>query len=508
MYPVTLVISSDNEKFHITSQTDKWADAAFAKPIGVRGVFRYMFNDYPVANIRFGEQEAMATRIYSDILESPVSFAEQQESVVDLPHPRDPCSIEGSVWQIRVRAADGRVRELDLLDKGANVIKNVEYEYVEREDGPMLRRQRVQLPETLRTVGFAGKGVRVKIDDEMQTYSELDCTHHENSRECIVEYQPIRIGGYLASLPTNIIVQIPGTKDPLRCVRLSAFSPWTGGKERMRRVAEEYAYFSSEVLRCREMATKYWFKNPSEILPEDRLAIRCLQTRFEDTPCIHGTVGEQLKQINLLLHISWVLGDVDKLSRYFEDYLSLLAAHQLYQMVLIGGQHVVETTMLWGYLDAADTLLSQWAKHAVSVCDHHSVVQFTYTDLRSGRFWLPVKLMEKVLDENPNDPDVCFEANSLRCSALYSLHAQLQHPERLKRDLDKTQITWVSRSMDGERLLFVAEDGSAKAKASFAKLSEPSQFQKALMAQLTTLEKAATQGNKTNDLVGSQLIYP
>jgi hypothetical protein len=451
-----------------------------------------MFNDYPVANVRFAEEEALAARIYTDDLQEIGLRKGDDEVVLTVSHSNDPCAVARSVAKVRVGRADGRIRSLDLLGKDGNLIKSVQYDYQTNGDGSLLRRQEVLLPEMSVMVGFRGEGIRLTVAGETQRHTDLECVYHEGSRQCAVDYEPTYIHGRLLPLPVDVVVQNPTTKSISRCVHLSGFRATTLDRAQIRQAAEEFAHFGSGVKTCRQMLAKYWLKSVNEMGSDDQEILKTLRTRTKDVRLEGATVGEQLRHINTLLQLDWMLGDVDLLTEHYQEYLALLASHNLTNMLLTGGRHVIETTILWGYLDAADTLLRTWAERAASSCGVRSLIRFASSTIQSGRLWLPLTLMEKVIEEEPGSLDISFEAQSLRCVALHTLCGRLQQAELLKRELDIMEIGWVSRTMDSERLASAARASLTKAKASFGRLPGPNGQQKALMTQLTKYEKTGS----------------
>lgn len=57
VYPVGLSIVSDAEAFRIGQEEFPQKNRSFSLPVGERGVFRFRYGDYPLANIRFAQSE-------------------------------------------------------------------------------------------------------------------------------------------------------------------------------------------------------------------------------------------------------------------------------------------------------------------------------------------------------------------------------------------------------------------------------------------------------------------
>jgi len=456
-----------------------------------------MFGDYPVQNARFSDAEAGAARLYTPDFKALDTADMTRESVIRLSSPTDPCQPARSVAKVRIHGTGESVRGLDLLDEKENLIKSVEYEYVQRGGESALRRQKVLLPESRLTVGFQKGGIEVTMGGEKRTYTELPCIHHKGLRQCLVEYQPTQIGAHSIPLPAKASVQDVPTKGTLRCVHMSDFKPTTLNKEEIRRTAERFSHFNSEMLACRAMATKHWLKDPDTYPEADTHALKQLQAHFENGGAVSGTTGEQLRRLNMLLQLDWMLADTGRLADHYDQYLKLLESHDMDQMVLVGGQRVIETTVLWGYLATADALLSKWVKHAVSVCDDASVCQFAFDELRRGDFWSVANLMKTLVERRQSGSSLSCEAHALRCIALWRLYQCLAQPEKLKREFDVMQTGWVSRSTNVDALLSAFEESLMIARRSFTLISQPTPIEKVLMAELDKLNESS--GTKSLD---------
>jgi hypothetical protein len=192
-----------------------------------------------------------------------------------------------------------------------------------------------------------------------------------------------------------------------------------------------------------------------------------------------------------------MLADTIQLTQHFDRYLRLLESQDLDQMVLIGGRSVIETTMLWGYLGAADLLLSKWVDHAVSVCDNESMLRFAFNEIQTGHLWLPATLMSRIIERNPANPPISFGAQGMRCIALGRLNEFLEHPDELKRDMDIVQAGWVARSLDSAALHSAFKEGLRRARQCFGRISEPTEADKALAGLLDKLADADT--HREND---------
>jgi hypothetical protein len=432
LYPPTLRIVSDANYFTISHQLVHTYDGVFAKPLGVPGPFRHRFNSYPFSEIRFAEQEALELR----------------------------------------QALRGRQ---GAASTGA---------------GPFHKRE-ILLPEKSILVGFRGKGPIVTIAGESRRYSELEIPYPEGGRRCAVDYQEQNINGQLLALPVRITLYSGDGKRLLRAARLSAFIACPHTADQIREEAQRFSLFDPDEIRCRELLIQYWMKNPREIGPNDIEVLRGLRARFGSRSCASATVGEQLKRVNELLELDWMLADAAGLERDFRDSLSLLSVKGLGRMILFGGQNIIDTTIRWGWLAPAEKLLALWAEAARAHNDIASVLEFAEANIGTGRVWTTVKVLDRTLVDSGMPPEERFVAEAYRCLALGRVYEMVKDPDhKVHTELETAQTRWVLAHHDPESLL---ADLTAKldgARRVYVSLAGPTGPQRALRRKLDALERS------------------
>jgi hypothetical protein len=232
------------------------------------------------------------------------------------------------------------------------------------------------------------------------------------------------------------------------------------------------------------MLLKYWLKDPAEVAQADVKTLKRLRAHFADKSTAGMTAGVQLRRVNILLQLDWMLGYMPQLESDFREYLSLLVSNDLRRMILVGGQHAVEMTSRWGQLDRADSLLEIWLDVAVSQNDVESVLNFASDSVRKKRFWTIARLMDKVLETRRLSPAQRFVAQALRCTGLARVCEMLEHPDSIRKELDIAQAGWVSYHVGAESLRRDLRQSMDEAEQLFAGLDQPTRQHKALRAQL------------------------
>lgn len=487
MYPPTLNLVSDPNSFSIAHQFQHMYDGVFPKPLGKRGVFRHTFNVYYVSDIRFAEQEALNLRIHASDIQPLNETGADAEQVFDVSAQRgsDQCRREPA--QVRVRGSKDRIDELRLLDAEGELLKSVQYEYTQQKGTRLLHRQNVLLPERPITVAFKGKAPTITIAGEKRRYSQLETTHHEGGRKCIVDYQPVEIGGRVVPLPVHITVYLGDGNRVLRSARLYNFTHCEQSPDQVKKSAEQFSLFDSNERKCRELLLKYWLKEPTDVNQADVAILQQLRTHFANQSVASMTVGQQIRRANVLLQLDWMLGRASGLEKHFQQYLSLLTVNDLGRTALFGGQTTIETTIRWGYFNAADDLLETWLDVALSRNDVEAVLDFAATSLRKGQLWTVAKLMDKVLQTSEISPPQRFVAQALRCKALAQIYAMVKNPDYIKTELGVAQARWALSHMSAGPLYKQVRHNVDEAKRLFTRLDEPTREHKAFREELESV---------------------
>ena len=145
IYPPTTIIDSNDTNFSIRNEVNSQFNANYPKPIEKRDVFRFMFNDYPIGNIRFAETEALTSRIYESDL-AKISEPNNNWQTIEIAESNDTNSIAREVAKLDIQAESGRINNMKLLDAKDKLIKIIDYEY-SMENGLALLKKQNKIPE-------------------------------------------------------------------------------------------------------------------------------------------------------------------------------------------------------------------------------------------------------------------------------------------------------------------------------------------------------------------------
>jgi hypothetical protein len=227
------------------------------------------------------------------------------------------------------------------------------------------------------------------------------------------------------------------------------------------------------------MLLKYWMENPEKIVEEDLTKMRQMQKHFEDSPT-GNFAGDQLRRINMLLQLDWILGDSEQLPKHYQQYLAILKTNGLEQMLLTGGQQAIETTFRWHHFSAADELLKLWIESVLSLNNHEAILDFAQKAIEKQRFWETANLLEKSLESSKIWGQKQINAEFLRCSALYGLYQMLQQPDKIPDGRKKEQVNWVLSKTSIDDLLKFLNESIANAQKTFSSVDNPDNEAKAI----------------------------
>ncbi|OHB66586.1 MAG: hypothetical protein A2Y76_09735 [Planctomycetes bacterium RBG_13_60_9] len=286
----------------------------------------------------------------------------------------------------------------------------------------------------------------------------------------------------------------------LRSVRLYNFIECEAVMAQIEAEARRHSAFEANDMKCRELLLEYWLKNPQDIPPADVNTLRELRMHFAGTSTAPPNAGQNLKRINTLLQLDWMLGDPDQLERDFSAYLSLLRANHLDRMVLFGGQNAIETTAQWGQLDAADRLLGLWLSSAVSQNDIAPILEFAAARRAKGRFWTVARLMEVILKDPRVSGGERFMAQTLHCVTLARLHEMIRDPNHGGRtELDVAQTRWALAHGATENLLAETEASMKAARQAYAAVERHTRQHQTLKRELDMIEQNLPENKSAHD---------
>ena len=490
IYPPTTIIDSNDTNFSIRNEVNSQFNANYPKPIEKRDVFRFMFNDYPIGNIRFAETEALTSRIYESDL-AKISEPNNNWQTIEIAESNDTNSIAREVAKLDIQAESGRINNMKLLDAKDKLIKIIDYEYSMENGLALLKKQNIQLGARPFMVGYQGGGVKLTVNGREQLIKQILSVQHAGSRNCTVDYETKKIGDKSLSLPVNIVVYSGDGKNKLRSSRLMNFKQVQLNSENIDKLIQDCASFDENEKVVREMLVKYWMENPEKVTEDDLTKMNKLQKHFEELTA-GDFAGDQLRRINMLLQLDWILGDKERLPGHYQQYLKILKFNGLNQMLITGGQQAIETTFRWKQFSSADELLKMWIENVLSLNNPEAVLNFAQDAIEKQRFWETSNLLEQSLDSPLKFGSKQINAEFLRCSCLYGLYQMLQELDKIPEGRKKEQANWVLSKTIKDELLNKLKESVTNIQNSFSSIKNPDNETKVIQKQLEEMSQKIT----------------
>lgn len=487
--PMTLRIASSPGCFSIASQLQLTQNATFSKHSEQRGVFRHKFNSYPLADLRFAESEALASRIYRRDLKDMLQDTNGTFRTVDIKDSPEPPEhgVKRSVAQASIRLDHGCVTEMHVVDANDQQIKKLIYEYSTDGREPLLIKQNVLLPERLTTIGYMGKGVTITTKTGKHTFKEFPAFYHEGGRDCTVQYRPFKLDDELLSLPSRVVVRKGNDNAVLRIAHMSNFVHLRMTEQEAKQAASEFARFDPEELTVRELLDRYWLKNADEIAEDHAVTLRDLRTHFEATSARGSDPAKQLKRLHMLMQLDWMQGDL-ALERHFREYLATMTANGFCETLIAGGCEIIDMTARWRQFGTANRLTDHWVDTVATMCSPSVVLHYVESQLPGTRCWTTARLLERSL-KSQDWGQAKLAGQVLHCVTLQKTRAALLNPESSESRLTKAQGAWVAASCGLEGVTQALHESLAEAKQTFAGIEEPTAEQRKLQNQLDAIEK-------------------
>jgi hypothetical protein len=490
VYPESLTAGSDEHAFSMNHDIYSVYDVRFTKPIGDRGIFRFMFGDYPITNICYAEPEALAMRLYEGDLKASVQDGGggNQNSSIEI---RDSVSRSHRVVSnLTVTTRSGLVRSLEMFGDKHSVLKRVEYEYDDHASPPRLLRERVILPQTLMNVGLQSGSLKVAIGNTNYLFSEFPIVHEKGGRICTVEYNRIPLGKRQVSLPTSIEVYDGLTTNLLRSVSMTSFREMNLSSEQAEDAAEGFAGITTDYKDYQILLSNYWGEPLDHVTPADMKSIERLLDRFRPpSPRGNESIGEVLKRLNMQMNLSEMIGNDSDVEVSFQEYLKTLRENGLSGMLLDGGYGVVEWAMQWGRYREANRLLGIWLRTLSPVSDGEAALGFAESEIRKKDFWTCFRFLQCIPNDVCSSAGQRFERAAGMFVCLHRLMELFTNSPAVEDGFPRMQVEMarVAVSKDElERLAAMASDDAYKMLGTAMNLTD---FQKAVKKQLQEIKE-------------------
>jgi len=424
------LVSSTRNRFKV-SQAVFGKEQEFQKPIEPRPTFRYMFGDYPAPNLRFAEAELLKSCVKS------------------IPIPASPSGAENfHSWQL---ASEERQIE----------------------------------------VGFHGPGVKVFVRGVTNQLRELRLLREPGARRRAVKFAEVKIGDNFMRLPCEVEVRNKVTDGLLISARISGFKAYPSRTNWERVSSDGLACFSPEYREYLRLIETYG-SSSSPAIPANEKAVAARILGNELITAESGEDGiERLQHFGVALDLARLLEHSDVIEMVFVKYLQSLCASGSKDLIVASGYSAIDRLVMRGNLRQADNLLKLWLSSVRENFDWGSAKDFEIMGRPVKSVWAAAKLAEELLRLDYLSDGRRFELEAAQQIALQQCK-KLSTDSRLSTNTaTKAYASWITHSIDTERLNELLLVSKKKAKEQFEKLGAPTEPQSALARRAALIDDAA-----------------
>jgi hypothetical protein len=492
-YPVifqSFIINSDETGFSTNSRTIKEYSVSITKPIEERGPFISTLGSYPIDNVRFAEQEAIASRIYKKDIGDLNDKTNNETRSVEIADSNNANVIKPEAAKIMYKASDGNISNLKLIGKNNQIIKDIEYKYVQKDGNSILKSQKVILPEKIMQVGFRGQGVTIYKNGKPTTFKELPAIRHTGGRICNIEYDPIpKINEKMLVVPSSITVQRADSNNIMRSAKISNVEKLKMSLKEVQQEAQQYGRISDDELYIKKLLEKLLQQNNTDVEDKDVGRLERLRSEYDKTDA--KTTAEKLKLAGNLINLDWVQSD-KKLAKDFKNYLSILKEKNPSQSIIMNdGLNTIDLTVVLGRFSDADEIVIDWLDSFMAETQYNEIIDFAQKQIKLQHCWTIYKMLEGCLKSNKNLANNRFDVQAVKTTILNQFYTDSKSQNKSRRL--KSQIEWASKSINPDEMPKVISRNIEEAERLFDDLKEPTKTQIDYKRQLDKIKQ--TMGN-------------
>ncbi len=482
-YPVSLLVRSDKDTFTVANSVrgKKWS---YSKPAGPRGVFSRKFNDYPVGDLRYTEEESLSGRVLSGDVHRAAGSAEGKDACTYY----YPETARRSYDCLSVKKTDGLLRELALAGPANVQPKSIEYSYDISGDSPRLAKEAVTLHEHSILVGGT-EALDLTVNGKRVRYSTWPTDYHRGGRDCSVTYRTVPLAGKRANVPVSIKVSRKTDGRFLRGAEMTGFTLLDGEDRRILASPEasRYSRYTFDESLWRALVIRNWLKDSNDITAEDQKTFKRLGQAFGALQQDDGDPGHRLKHTHMLCMVNMMLGRNDESIECFRRYLGILKDSRQYWMMLVGGQEFINLAIRWRKMGLADKAISLWTDLCLESCNTSDILEMISKGVARSQFYT-FYILGASLESESLQPEERFELHYLLSVAADSMLHTTEADVGEFTKLGVYHYTWAGLSASDLRNIF--EEEKRQALTAFNEIDTPSQRHLRMLRKIRQLPGA------------------
>ena len=184
-----------------------------------------------------------------------------------------------------------------------------------------------------------------------------------------------------------------------------------------------------------------------------------------------------------------MLGWEQELKRHFREYLTILAAHDLGNMALCGGCHIIQTAVRFRLSDVAEELLAIWVSMNIKGNSPTAIL----ASLRSGTWknhpWMIANLMKKLAQEKGLTISQKLEVHLYAARSLFKI-VTFEEKGRTNRDnTEDLNMMWARKVVTHKQACKQLKFHFTEAIKKSSLIQTPTEHEQLLTTQLDNLKK-------------------
>ncbi len=436
IYPPTLKIESNSKLMSISHEICKKENAIFQKPITNDSVFRFMYGDYPVQNLRFVDESMLRERLYIKDITNSVNE--------------------------KISYQNACIKDITLYNTNRGVSKKLEYEYGFNNTSNVVIKMTAIVPQTVIKYGFEGDGVKVTITNGERFVQSVDIPFLKGGREYEVDYESLSNNTTKAlTVLSNIRVKNAKTKELLRSAKIKNVKVCSMSKSDVDAAAQKYCELGSLYSSYRKNAGKYWLALPQNVEKDDKLAITNIARCLEDESRRLFSDGEYFRNRSALIELYRILGDDSKVIEYYTQCLQKYESLGMDEMTMYGGYGMIDVSILSSLPELSEKMYKIWIAYVRKIKEDKILSEFALRQEVKGEYVSSIGIIELI--KSRNSGGISLDWDMVMTRAAYKLNNFFLRGNDLVDFFPKTQLLFAKTIYGENKVKEISRTSIAKA---------------------------------------------
>lgn len=475
IYPPTLKIVSDTTSFSVQHQFFTRYNSQDKRPFVYPKIFKYMYGDYLINNLKYTDQYANQTQVFLSDLKLE---GNNQKNGTFKTTINDTNRLIGLVENT---CTNGVLQSLWINDKSNHPLQELHYKYDSNNSNQLLA-QYIKLAERETTVGFTKGNMQVEINSSNYAITQFPATYLDGGRNVTIKYEQIRLGNRSLVLPSYVESHISGQSAFVSRIIFTNYLPFvfTNSLTKFDDLAVgDFSYEEVEARRILSEWGNYNFTNiPSTEVSNIKAIILALSKPGNDSSC-----GSECKRLSFLISLYRIIGSTDLMIQSYKELLNQFRCCNSYELVLNGGYDHFESMLIFEHFSDADLIFNFWLDECKLIPRDYKLA-FALDEISKKHYYAAYLLLKKSVSNAINDEQFEFKKSASCYFALLSLNHLLEEKSSPQDILSKAHFTWTLKQMSPHLLKALLLEQKNDYEALRKKISKTDLLEKKLINQI------------------------